>query len=727
MAAAAGGVLYGALFVSNASAAEPTDAQSTSAELLESGSDEQPYQEMQSGSDQQPYQEAEPGVYEAQPGAEDVQSGSDEQPYQEMQSGSDQQPEQGVQPGAEGQQESQGTEPGGYEAQPGAEDVQSGSDEQPYQEMQSGSDQQPYQEAEPGGYEAQPGVEGAQPGTDVQPEQEVQPGAEGQQESQGTEPGVEGAQPGTDVQPEQEVQPGTDEQPVQEMQSGTEDQQPVQEMQPGTDEQPGVEDVQSSTDQQPVQEMQPGTEDQQPVPGTEDQQPVQDAQPGTDEQPVQEMQPGTEDQPGAEGQQESQGTEPGAYEAQPRAYDAPPYEQFRTVKVNEVDGVSVFQIVEGDDGSQPGVEGTRPGTDEQPEQKVQPGGEAQQPVQEVQPGTEGQSNDDVTLLNDVNGQSPEGEEGSQPGGAAQQQPGLLVQPGEGGEQPVQAQVSEPAFAASDARDRQADVGPNVVTIRNTGPSSERFDVTFVGDGYTASEQDLQRRHAEDQWKGIAESEPWNKYRDWTNVWLVPVVSKDSGVDNDPARGINRDTALDMGFFCDGRTERLLCSPDYTNVKAKSFASKAPGADAIIAMANSNKYGGAGGAGVATVSGGNALANEVLQHELGHSVGRLADEYYTPGTTYSGGEPTAPNVTKDPTGSKWASYLGRPTPDGGVIGAYEGGHQFERGIYRPSKDSMMRIIGKPFNLVSLDAMDRAIRSKIIRPAAPGADTGGGGTA
>ncbi|WP_309228473.1 M64 family metallopeptidase, partial [Streptomyces lunaelactis] len=497
MAAAAGGVLYGALFVSNASAAEPTDAQSTSAELLESGSDEQPYQEMQSGSDQQPYQEAEPGGDEAQPG-------------------------------------------------------------------------------------------------------------------------VEGAQPGTDVQPEQEVQPGTDEQPVQEMQSGTEDQQPVQEMQPGTDEQPGVEDVQSSTDQQPVQEMQPGTEDQQPVPGTEDQQPVQDAQPGTDEQPVQEMQPGTdeqpgvedvqpgtdqqpvqeiqpgtEDQPGAEGQQESQGTEPGAYEAQPRAYDAPPYEQFRTVKVNEVDGVSVFQIVEGDDGSQPGVEGTRPGTDEQPEQKVQPGGEAQQPVQEVQPGTEGQSNDDVTLLNDVNGQSPEGEEGSQPGGAAQQQPGLLVQPGEGGEQPVQAQVSEPAFAASDARDRQADVGPNVVTIRNTGPSSERFDVTFVGDGYTASEQDLQRRHAEEQWKGIAESEPWNKYRDWTNVWLVPVVSKDSGVDNDPARGINRDTALDMGFFCDGRTERLLCSPDYTNVKAKSFASKAPGDDAIIAMANSNKYGGAG--------------------------------------------------------------------------------------------------------------------------------------
>ncbi|WP_309238942.1 M64 family metallopeptidase [Streptomyces lunaelactis] len=727
MAAAAGGVLYGALFVSNASAAEPTDAQSTSAELLESGSDEQPYQE------------AEPGVYEAQPGAEDVQSGSDEQPYQEMQSGSDQQPEQGVQPGAEGQQESQGTEPGGYEAQPGAEDVQSGSDEQPYQEMQSGSDQQPYQEAEPGGYEAQPGVEGAQPGTDVQPEQEVQPGAEGQQESQGTEPGVEGAQPGTDVQPEQEVQPGTDEQPV-------------QEMQPGTDEQPGVEDVQSSTDQQPVQEMQPGTEDQQPVPGTEDQQPVQDAQPGTDQQPVQEMQPGTdeqpgvegvqpgtdeqpvqeiqpgtEDQPGAEGQQESQGTEPGAYEAQPRAYDAPPYEQFRTVKVNEVDGVSVFQIVEGDDGSQPGVEGTRPGTDEQPEQKVQPGGEAQQPVQEVQPGTEGQSNDDVTLLNDVNGQSPEGEEGSQPGGAAQQQPGLLVQPGEGGEQPVQAQVSEPPFAASDARDRQADVGPNVVTIRNTGPSSERFDVTFVGDGYTASEQDLQRRHAEEQWKGIAESEPWNKYRDWTNVWLVPVVSKDSGVDNDPARGTNRDTALDMGFFCDGRTERLLCSPDYTNVKAKSFASKAPGADAIIAMANSNKYGGAGGAGVATVSGGNAQANEVLQHELGHSVGRLADEYYTPRTTYSGDEPTAPNVTKDPTGRKWASYLGRPTPDGGVIGAYEGGHQYERGIYRPSKDSMMRNIGKPFNLVSLDAMDRAIRSKIIRPAAPGADTGGGGTA
>ncbi|MGW2706671.1 M64 family metallopeptidase [Streptomyces sp. NPDC001340] len=351
--------------------------------------------------------------------------------------------------------------------------------------------------------------------------------------------------------------------------------------------------------------------------------------------------------------------------------------------MNEVDGVSVFQIVEGDDGSQPGVEGAQPGTDEQPELEMQPGGEAQQ------------------------------------------QPGLLVQPGDGGEQPVQVQASsEPALAAPHAQDRQADAGPNVVAIQNTGPSEARFDLVFLGDGYTASEQDLQRRNAEQHWKGIEESEPWNKYRDWTNVWLVPVVSRESGVDNDPAPGINRDTALDMGFFCDGRTERLLCAND---AKAKSFASQAPEADAIVAMANSTKYGGAGARGVATVSGGNAQSTPVLEHELGHSVAGLADEYSTRPDTYSGGEPTEPNVTKDPTGSKWASYLGRPTPDGGVIGVYEGGDQFEHGIYRPSQDSKMRTSTKPFNLVSLDAMDRAIRSKIIFPAAPGADTGGGGTA
>jgi hypothetical protein len=253
----------------------------------------------------------------------------------------------------------------------------------------------------------------------------------------------------------------------------------------------------------------------------------------------------------------------------------------------------------------------------------------------------------------------------------------------------------------------------VVAIQNTGPSSERFDLVIVGDGYTSAQMGTLRQHAQARWDQIAATAPWNTYRNSINVWLVEVVSNQSGVDNDPTQGVNRDTALDMYFWCSG-IERLLC---INESKAQQYAAQAPGVDAIVAVANTTKYGGAGYPSLATVAGGNDQAGQIAIHELGHSVGGLADEYWTPGTTYPGGEPREPNVTTSSNCSRWASYIGRATPDGGVIGCFQGGSQYAYGIYRPSQDSLMRSLGKPFNLVGLDVMDLAIRSKI---------SGGGGT-
>ncbi|XLD90830.1 M64 family metallopeptidase [Polymorphospora sp. A560] len=247
----------------------------------------------------------------------------------------------------------------------------------------------------------------------------------------------------------------------------------------------------------------------------------------------------------------------------------------------------------------------------------------------------------------------------------------------------------------------------VIALQNTGPSSTRFDMVIVGDGYTASQMGLLRQHAQTKWNEIAATEPWNKHRGSINVWLVNVISNQSGVDNDPTQGVRRDTALDMYFWCGG-IARLLC---LNETKAKQYAAQAPGVDAIVAIGNSTTYGGAGYPSLSTVSGGNASSGRIAIHELGHSVGGLADEYFTAGTTYTGSEPRQPNVTTNPSGTKWASYLGQATPDGGVIGAYQGGHQYAYGIYRPSQDSLMRSLAKPFNSVSLAVMDRAIAARI----------------
>lgn len=56
-----------------------------------------------------------------------------------------------------------------------------------------------------------------------------------------------------------------------------------------------------------------------------------------------------------------------------------------------------------------------------------------------------------------------------------------------------------------------------------------------------------------------------------------------------------------------------------------MAALAAQAHQVVVLANSTKYGGIGGS-VATSSGGNAAAGLITVHELGHSLGGLADEY-----------------------------------------------------------------------------------------------------
>ncbi|GLZ43443.1 M64 family metallopeptidase [Actinokineospora sp. NBRC 105648] len=257
----------------------------------------------------------------------------------------------------------------------------------------------------------------------------------------------------------------------------------------------------------------------------------------------------------------------------------------------------------------------------------------------------------------------------------------------------------------------AAVTAEVVPIQQTGPSASRFDLVFVGDGYTSAQLATYHQHVLNRWNELIQVEPFKSMKNSFNVWQVNVVSAQSGVDNDPSRGTARSTALDMYFWC-GDTERLLC---VNETKAKQYAALAPGVDQVLAVANSTKYGGAGGT-VATSSGGNAQSGQIVAHELGHSVGGLADEYDYPNDLYTGAEPREVNVSTYQSATmtryrvKWYSYLGKASPDGGVIGTFQGGYYYKRGVYRPTENSLMRSLGRPFNLIGLDVMKAAIAAK-----------------
>ncbi|MEV6954386.1 M64 family metallopeptidase [Streptomyces sp. NPDC051183] len=258
----------------------------------------------------------------------------------------------------------------------------------------------------------------------------------------------------------------------------------------------------------------------------------------------------------------------------------------------------------------------------------------------------------------------------------------------------------------------------VTKVVDNGPTADRLDVVVIGDGYTADELAKFHTDAKDKWAEVTAVEPYTTYRNLFNVWTVDAVSQESGVTGDPDRATTRDTALGAYFWCED-IERLLC---IDQPKVDSYVAKAPAADLVIVLANSAKYGGAGYnepsadlgyEGISTASAGHPKSGQVAIHETGHSLGKLADEYFYPGVPdyekYTGPEPADSNISTLSADrmagqrAKWYRWLGEPSPDGGTVGAYEGGGYFVTGLQRPTDNSLMRVLGKPFNLPGVESM------------------------
>jgi hypothetical protein len=238
-----------------------------------------------------------------------------------------------------------------------------------------------------------------------------------------------------------------------------------------------------------------------------------------------------------------------------------------------------------------------------------------------------------------------------------------------------------------------------------GPSSNRVDVVFLGDGYTSTDiaggsyaADV-ASYVDYMFGAGLNTDPFHRYRGYFNVFRIDVVSSETGADVPPLN-IFRDTALDASYYGDGTTERLLTVDQNKANAAASAALAGTGVSAEMKFVtvNDTRYGGSGG-GFAVYAGGNANSHEIALHEVGHSFSSLADEYGGDPGPYTGDEPFEPNVTTDPTGAKWSRWHGYDQPGIGPIGVYTGARYYDSGLYRPSENSKMRSLGRAFDAIA----------------------------
>lgn len=247
-----------------------------------------------------------------------------------------------------------------------------------------------------------------------------------------------------------------------------------------------------------------------------------------------------------------------------------------------------------------------------------------------------------------------------------------------------------------------------------GTDSGRMNIVALAEGYLESDRKLFEKHAQ-QLAEQLERESWYR-RGLLNVHAEWITSEERA----PTAPTGKPNKTYFRSYYGGDRAAHVISGDDEAAK-KAVADKtliAEGAELVLAvhivvLVNSTLYGGRGGG-----KGGGLCWSytdarnpgrwtSCALHELGHSLFGLADEYggkpalSSPRRT----EPTEPNITLDPRGSKWRHL---------VTGATEGADGYDRGIWRPTRNCRMRSFTEPFCAVCADAARRVLEGYLEEP-------------
>ncbi len=257
-------------------------------------------------------------------------------------------------------------------------------------------------------------------------------------------------------------------------------------------------------------------------------------------------------------------------------------------------------------------------------------------------------------------------------------------------------------------DIQTNGGQYYTSVLSNGPTAQKYDIVFIGDGFTAAQQATFNQKVNEAVDALRALVPYSETMCALNIWRVNVLSEESGCDH-PKDGIFKNTELDCRYGNPAAGEAERCIRSDSPAKCFEAAAYAPASDATFVLVNDTQWGGC--AGTLVFSSISSNFAQIITHELGHKIGFLADEYTCyvcdgsdDNVTWSGGEPDDANLTinTNRATTKWGDLINAATPipttsntPPGVVGLWQGGGYAALGVYRPQSTCQMKSSSQPF--------------------------------
>lgn len=276
----------------------------------------------------------------------------------------------------------------------------------------------------------------------------------------------------------------------------------------------------------------------------------------------------------------------------------------------------------------------------------------------------------------------------------------------------------------------------VVQVHGTSDYESRIDLVVMGDGYTAQEMELYSENVQTFVDAFLSEPPFSDYPDAFNIHQMNIISAESGVDRPDitSKPDEVDTVLDAGrtvesswLNYDTKLARCLLADHFPDAKQRDFA-------LLFVNSDDDRNLRANETSPAVVQTNSERGlKHVTLHELGHSLGKLDDEYREPGklcyqgTAYpdsSFGYIATTNITTETERNAipWAHWIDKDTPVPTIYsgsttdslvtpGLYEGVLGCDTGVFRPGFETKMRSPSAPFGKVNEELIVQQMFSHI----------------